>query len=99
MTAAAPSPLARAIRAGCEIGTACDYPECGTGCPSRAVITLALRSLATPTPEAVEAVATALVEDDPVVVGMLTKTEIAETARAGLTAYWAHILGETGHGR
>jgi hypothetical protein len=86
--------LQAAIRAGCEIGTRCDYPACGGSCPSRVTVTCALRSLATPTPEVIEAMALAMVRDDPVALGMLTKAELQETARAALAAYWSSILGE-----
>lgn len=94
--------LQAAIRAGCEIGTRCDYPACGGSCPSRVTVTCALRSLAAPTPEILHHIAvevrrrqfartrTGRAFDETV---PPTEPEL-DNARAALTAYWSSILGE-----
>ena len=100
--------LAAAIRAGCEIGTWCDYPACGGSCPSRVAVTCALRSLATPTPEAIEAMARAMFAQahEPEAARMTgTKMGWAQIGRQfqdywriaathAHAAYWTSILGE-----
>src|SRR6185437_6075587 len=90
--------LETAIRAGCEIGTRCDYPACGGSCPSRVTVTCALRSLATPTPEVIEAMARAIHEDRIGDTFPWAKREdhmkepFRGDARAAHAALWAHIL-------
>jgi len=98
--------LQAAIRAGCEIGTRCDYPACGGSCPSRVTVTCALHSLATPTPEAIEAAARAALDHylrETAARPLATFTSTTQQAlidhetprvAAALSAYWTSILGE-----
>lgn len=85
--------LDAAIRVSCDMicrpnsSAGCIYPDCGCGTFPKA-ISAALRSLATPTPEVIEAMAKA-------VGGVGYEQFRLHEQRAALAAYWAHILGET----
>ena len=93
--------LDAAIRAGCGnkavscIWPACKSANCVKYVSAEIAVIYALRSLATPTPEVIEAMARAMNIDRAGNPDTERWREYVEDAESAFTAYWTRILGET----